>query len=434
MTVLLDERFPRTLYHLEPLLERGAPAGSRVEAWVFEGAAARRAAERHLHGRGVNAVLRCAYKPVVHFFLEEAHTDTLRRATIHYPVRQGAHPMRFRLEAYPLAMLPGVEVVFVPGADVPHYQIDLERRDGKTEGHRVFAPNRIRLDHLGEHVMAPSGWLRVTAPGEAAPQFDEPVTTGYETIYQRVMDAVRAYHWGAREPYFERLVIHAELTDVDERLWYGDECLSTCEALHEDLYFSILEYFKHRAGRPVDDRTTQPGQIVPDIRHGAESPSVRMTLEESSPVYAGGPAHAGHAEHLESAGGALALADVWNATAALEGQPIAAQSRQGRPVRGVFRPGRRPAIVVTSGQHANETTGVVGALRAARRLAADPGAAFAIIPVENPDGYALHRWLCEANPRYMHHAARYTALGDDLQSRTHEPWFEKGARLDAQRM
>jgi hypothetical protein len=34
----------------------------------------------------------------------------------------------------------------------------------------------------------------------------------------------------------------------------------------------------------------------------------------------------------------------------------------------------------------------------------------------------------------MHHAARYTALGDDIGSRTHEPWYEKAARLDAQRL
>jgi len=90
--------------------------------------------------------------------------------------------------------------------------------------------------------------------------------------------------------------------------------------------------------------------------------------------------------------------------------------------------------VVTAGQHANETSGVVGALRAARRLAAAPDAHFAVIPVENPDGYALHRQLCATHPRHMHHAARYTAFGDDLQSRTEEPWHEKAARLEACRL
>jgi len=449
MTVLLDGPLPRTLDDLLARIERDAAPGARVEAWLFEGSARRRASEQRLAGRGLTAVLRSAYKPLVHFFLEEADAGTLRRATIHYPVRAHAHDKRFRVEAYPLsALLRGVDVRFVEAADSPFYQVDLERRAGVdymlaggvsaggTETHRVFAPNRARDDHLGERVLAPTGWLRITAPGEEQPCVDEPIATEYETIFERVMEAVRAHAWGTREPYFEQLVIRAELPDVDERLAYGEECLSTCEALHEELYFSILEFFKHRAGRDVTDRTTQPGQIIPDIRQGAEMPRVRVSLE--APAAADAPrgvsGRADGAGGLESADGPLALADVWGETAVLEGQPISASSRQGRPVRGVYRPGRRPAMVVTAGQHANETTGVVGALRAARRLAADPGASFAVIPVENPDGYALHRRLCETNPRHMHHAARYTALGDDLQSRTHEPWYEKAARLEAQRV
>ena len=426
---------PGTLDRLFWRLGRDAAPGSHVEAWLFEGAARRRAAERQLGERDITAVLRSAYKPLVHFFLEEVDLGTLRRATIRYPVHERAHAKRFLLEAYPLAaLLRGIELRFAAGDDALHYQVDLESRAGGAEPRRVFAPNRVREDHLGERVLVPSGWLRITGPGEARPRVDEPIVTEYETIFQRVLDAVRAHEWGTCEPYFEQLVIHAEVPDVEQRLAYGDECLSTCEALHEDLYFSILEFFKHRAGRTITDRTTQPGQIVPDIRQGAETPRVRVTLETPRVPVVEAARGEPSARRLDSADGPLPLPDVWDATAALEGRPISAQSRQGRPVRGVYRPGRRPAIVVTAGQHANETTGPVGALRAAQRLAADPGAAFAVIPVENPDGYALHRWLCEANPRHMHHAARYTALGDDLQSRSHEPWYEKAARLEAQHL
>ncbi|MHB8732859.1 MAG: M14 family zinc carboxypeptidase [bacterium] len=431
MTVLLDEQVPRTLDRLLSRLEHDAAPGERVEAWLFEGAARRRAAERRLAERGVTAVLRSAYKPLVHFFLEEADAGTLRRATIRYPVLDGAHEKRFRLEAYPLAALyPGVDVRLLPAPGVSHYQVDLKRRGGGAETHRVFAPNRMREDHLGERVLAPAGWLRITRSGDDRPRIDEPIATEYETIFDRAMSAVRGHDWGTREPYFEQLVIAAEIPDVEEPLPYGEECFSTCEALHEELYFSILEFFKRRAGRPIDDRTTRPGQVVPDIRQGAEWPRVRVALETPAVE----THRAGSPVRLDSAAGPLALSEVWDAASALEGQPISARSRQGRPVRGVYRPGRRPAIVVTAGQHANEATGVVGALRAARRLAEDSGASFAVIPLENPDGYALHRRLCRANPKHMHHAARYTALGDDLQSRTHEPWDEKGARLEAQRM
>ena len=456
MTTLLDEHVPRTLDTLLSRLEHDAPAGSRVEAWLFEGASARREAERGLRGRGIEAVVRSAYKPLMHFFLEEIDTVGLRRATVHYPVRDDANEKRFRLEAYPLSpLLPGVDLRFAPGSAETEYRVELERRDGGMESRSVFVPNRIREDHLGERVLAPTGWLRVTGPEDARPRIDEPVVTEYEAIFERAMNAVRAHDWGTREPYFEQLVIRAEVPDAEQRLAFGEECLSTCEALHEELYFSILEFFKHRAGRPIDDRTTRPGQIVPDIRQGAASPRVRVTLETpaadegaaraaagaaalsrlpSRPFRRTSAAFAAPAVSLDAAAAPLAITEVWAATAALEGRPFSARSRQGRPVPWVYRPGRRPAVVVTGGQHANETTGVVAALRAARRLAADPGASFAVIPLENPDGYALHRRLCGANPRHMHHAARYTALGDDLGSRSSEPWYEKEARLEAQRL
>ena len=53
---------------------------------------------------------------------------------------------------------------------------------------------------------------------------------------------------------------------------------------------------------------------------------------------------------------------------------------------------------------------------------------FAISPLENPDGYALHHRLRSENAHHMHHAARYTALGDDVESRGDTPVFESVIR------
>jgi hypothetical protein len=446
VTVLLDERISRTLDGLVPRLLREAAPGARVEAWVFEGAPRRRAAERQLAAHGITAVVRNPYKILMHFFLEEVDIATLRRAVVRYPVCEQTHEKRFLLEAYPLAaMLPGVELHFIAGGNSFEYEVDLEHRTGTRHAARVFVPHCERADYLGERVVVSTGWLRITPPGGDEPSVDEPIATDFETMYERVMETARAHDWGTREPYFDQLVIRADIPDVDQRLPYGDECLSTAEALHEDLYFSILEFFKQRAGREITDRTAQPGQIVPDVRQGTESPHVRVSLERApqdpaSPPPAAGAATGGTDSEragdaaLDSAKAPLALEDVRRQTAALPGRQFGGRSRQGREVPGVYRTGRRPAVVITAGQHANETTGVVGALRAARRLAADPDASFAVIPLENPDGYALHRWLCQTNPRHMHHAARYTALGDDVGSRTHEPWYEKAARLEAQRL
>jgi hypothetical protein len=105
-------------------------------------------------------------------------------------------------------------------------------------------------------------------------------------------------------------------------------------------------------------------------------------------------------------------------------------SGQGRPVLATLIEGSGPGMLLSGGQHANETSGVVGALRAAQVLKAK-GRGFALIPQENPDGYAMHGKLRRHNPRHMHHGARFTGLGDDLEFRDHEPFGERAARLEA---
>ena len=56
-----------------------------------------------------------------------------------------------------------------------------------------------------------------------------------------------------------------------------------------------------------------------------------------------------------------------------------------------------------------------------------------MIAQENVDGYALHHRLRAQNPRHMHHAARFTALGDDIEARADDAPLERAARLEALR-
>ncbi|MFL6694835.1 MAG: peptidase M14, partial [Ramlibacter sp.] len=62
-TVLLETTFPRTLDAWVQRFEQLQWRGASVEGWLFEGAAARRAAEQRLRSAGVQATLRSAYKP-----------------------------------------------------------------------------------------------------------------------------------------------------------------------------------------------------------------------------------------------------------------------------------------------------------------------------------------------------------------------------------
>lgn len=425
MTLLLEASVPRTLHHLPHLLA-GAAAGGAVEAWLFEDEAPRRRMEATLAEKGIRARLRSAYKPLVHAFLEDFPREGLARVSIAYPVEEAADPLRFRLEAYPLAaLLGGAALAFVPGAPGLTYAVELAYDDGQVVRERVFAPNRLRPDAVGAPALSPCGWLRIA--GVEGPAVDRAIETEAETLFAAVMGAIAAHPWG-EEPLFDQLAIWARLPGIERDLPEAGEAISLAEALHEDLYFSAHAALACRPGRPAGARF-RPGQIVPEVVGSAGDEAViRM---ECRPYRRPRTETAGRDGPLGEAPAAPSLAGVEAELAALGGEAIEAVSVQGRRVAGRLLDGPSPAVLVTAGQHGNETSGVVGALRAAGRLKGK--VRLGLIPVENPDGYALHRHLCRRQPHHIHHAARFTALGDDVEARAGEPLWEAAARREALR-
>lgn len=430
-TTLLETSVQRTLLAWTERFERPEWRGATVEGWLFEGAAGRRGAEERLRAAGVHARFRSAYKPLLHFFLEEVDRSALAAVTVRHPAHPLALPGRFVMEAYPLAaLLEGCALSFEPGGERLDYEVALTFKDGTTRQATVYAPNREHVGCSGSMLLSPTGWLRVRRPGAAEPEIDTRHVTSYEVLFERMLAAVRGHAWPQRPPFFERLEVHLELHGMDEPLPVGHECVSTHEALHEDIYFSLLEVFQERARCAPGDRTLQPGQIVPDVRASGAAPRLRVTLREFAPV---------QDELLPAAAGQAPLdmletppphARIAAELARLHGQRFAARSRQGRAVEGLYHPGRGAPVLVSGGQHGNETSGIVGALRAAAALQ-QQGASFAVLPLENPDGYALQRELCAHHPHHMLHAARYSALGDDIEYRERPPLYERAARDEA---
>ncbi|GAA6119646.1 peptidase M14 [Acidovorax sp. FG27] len=432
-TVLLDTTVVRTLQDWLDRFTQPQWAGTHLEGWLFEDAATRQAAQDRLAAAGITARLHSAYKPLVHHFLAIGDRARLRHAVVRCPRVQPGAERRFALEAYPLAaLLPEGALRLELGdmCDEPaalHYEVQLHWQDGHAETHRVFAPNRRHADGIGQPQWSPTGWLRVgSAPG-TADLLDTPVLTDYEQLFAHVLHTVRGQPWGQREPYFERLDIRVHTPGLEYALPAAAERISTHEALHEDIYFSLLECFQQHSGRPPGDRRLQPGQIVPDVRAlpwPAGEPRVRIALRpfdtglqdaaawpDSDPPDA--PLH-----RLGQAPSPARIHQVLQALSALPGvERFAAPTRQGRTVHGLYLPGSDAPVFISAAQHANETSGVVGALRAAQALQRQPGAHFALIALENPDGYALHRELGAQHPHHMHHAARYSALGDDIEYR-----------------
>jgi hypothetical protein len=425
-TVLLETSVPRTLDAWLARVEAGNWRGARVEGWLFEGVAERRTAEGRLAAAGVQSTLRSAYKPLVHFFLEEVDTAGLASVTVRYPVHPDAAPQRFLLEAYPLAACwPACRMDFVAGGADLHYEVALSWRDGRTRHARVFAPNRTHVGTSGATLLSPTGWLRVQAASGATTDAAE--STDYEQLFAQVVDKLHRHPWPASEPFFERLDLRVDLPGFEQALPLAGETISTLEALHEDIYFSLLEIFQSRSGRAPGDRRLQPGQIVPDVRIGA--PRLRIALRGFDEGQAASPAP--DETPLDQLGRAPGAARIARELERLDGQRFDARSRQGRPVIGVYHPGRAAPVFISGGQHANETSGIVGALRAAQALQAQPDAHFALLPLENPDGYELLHELCAQHPAHMHHAARYSALGDDIEYRTRPPLHEREVRQQA---
>jgi hypothetical protein len=427
MTLVFEKGFERSL---DQLVARATP-GQSFEAWTFDDTKSRRAAEQALKEKGVTARIRSAYKPLLFAFLEEIDLAGVSAIEIRYPVHAGAPANRFRLEAYPLAALVGTAAIGFNARedDAFFYDVTLTR-DGMTETLKVLAPNRIHVDIVGETNVSPTGWFRLAGDG-AAEEPGERLETDYERLFEAAIQSVAGYDWGNQEPYFEELNIRVAFPAEDEPLAVGDEVVSLREALHEDFYFSLLEFFQKKSGRSLGDRGLKPGQIVPEIVPGNGEISARV---EVRPLTTGFLDRRDQA--IDTATEAPSASQLGDLLGGIGGEEFQARSRSGRVLSARYVKGSDAPVMISGGQHPNETTGIVGAIRAARSLVQRPNAHFTISPLENPDGYALHQRLCVDNPRHMHHAARYTALGDDLEYRTREnagPHVnEKEIRLHAQ--
>lgn len=445
MSVLLDRSFPRSLDALVATFSTPAYQGAQLEAWLFEGADARRAAEVQLAGHGVRATIRSAYKPVLHAFLEEIDRDGLVSVTMQYPRHDHATPNRFLLESYPLqSMFADIAWTVQPGP-VEHedgalrYQLVLYYADGRVDTRDVLAPNVRCVDHIGQAQISPAGWVRVSNCTDEA-DIDQAWPTEVEGVFEAVVRAVQTHPWGNDEPFFEQMEIRVDMPGMEFMLGYGQEQVSTFEAMHEDLYFALLEVFQQHSGRPVGNRGMQPGQIVPDVRRKDGDAHVRI---EVGPYRAVEPmavdplvssdaaAFAASRDPFATLDAPLSEMRIAEAIQRIRGERFSVHSRQGRVVQAVYRKGSGPSVLISAAQHANETSGPVGVLRAVQQLDAREDAHFTLIALENPDGYAMHQRLIKEHPQHMHHAARYSALGDDLAYREKAPWYETGARRDA---
>ena len=394
---------------------------------------ARRAAQLELAKGGRTLCIHSAYKVLLHSVLEQHLFDEVDSVRIGYPLVEDDEPLRFRLECYPLLELfPDIDITFLPvsysGKGLPAYKLTTRTLHSETE-YVVEVPVRWKAHPCGRRLLVATGWMK-SCDGESAP-----MQTEFEQLYDDIcsylqslpLKPLRAME--PQGPFFDQLEIRVIGPFEDETLPVGHEAVSLAEALHEEIYFTAIEIFQKRLGVPALSRDLKPGQIVPYIGKG-DGMSLSITATDAQididRDQAGCPT-------LSQATHWLFPSQVRAHLQCLDGQAIKAISRQGRIVEGrVIEVSGLPdsaMLAISAAQHANESSGVVGALRAALELQRAGGISFSVCPVENVDGYALYHTLCLQNANHMHHAARYTAGGNDLSHGGGE--FESGIRKEA---
>lgn len=273
---------------------------------------------------------------------------------------------------------------------------------------------------MGEETLSPAGWINIkNAQNELVK--DESLQTDFESIFDEVMLAIGQHEWKTLP--FEELNISVSGPFIDEPIAYGHECISLAEGLHEDLYFSIQEWFKYRGQIAPNDRSFQFGQVLPFIQYQENVYTIDVRLQSFNSSEVEIPS-----QNLNLASQAIGLTQVREELALLGGERIVAKSVSGRTIQASYKNGSDFPVFISGAQHANETTGVVGSLRAAHKLNRDEKSHFVISPVENPDGYEAFHRLRSINPKHMNHAARYSALGNDIDTHSNEWPFEKELR------
>lgn len=308
----------------------------------------------------------------------------------------------------------------------------------------------------GKKCYPTTGFLRLTADGAVVREKTMP--TDRERFWKFFTDEVmnqlpkilpvKEKDRGYRYPLFNRMVINLQMSEEERELGIGEERHSSLEALHEDLYFDTLDYFRAYGLRENGSPMTTVGGIqpflkaVPGIRPEVSVRIYSWKLSEACPART--KVLTFSSEKREPVSCVLSregrrysvLSDQWLKKISVSVSGISRPdikvwlggiSYEGRPIPVVelYSPtdaqfisphklsSYKPTIMVEARHHANEVSSTPAIIDLINRLDASllKKVNLVVLPVANPDGAALHAALAKDNPKWKHHAARFNAVG-----------------------
>jgi hypothetical protein len=163
------------------------------------------------------------------------------------------------------------------------YAVTAWDRDGTRVYRAGFTPRVSRLPYLPGYpeagwVHPSTGGIRLTQSGRVL--VDESLPTDRERFWRFFQESILpalengmtdriADGGGLPTAFWEEAAIDVRIPETDERLGIGEERIAPLEALHEDLYFVLLDHFRlfaEKHGLPVE---SQFGRILPRVSAAA---------------------------------------------------------------------------------------------------------------------------------------------------------------------
>lgn len=237
------------------------------------------------------------------YLLNERGDDTFEdESTPNYGVHQDDPqkffdiPTRWLQELFPVDELLAERlhlsvdaVTFVREDDLgATYQIDCIGEDGTVLHTDRFDVKYVEKKYMEKYPQigkthVTTGWLNAEINGETV--LDERVVTDPEKVWSvleyEIIPKLETYvtcRYGLEglveaQPLFHRLQINIQMSEPDRDLGYRQERISTAEAMQEDIYFYLLDWFKTYGERECGKELDNVGLIMPEpeIRCGAET-------------------------------------------------------------------------------------------------------------------------------------------------------------------
>jgi len=232
--------------------------------------------------------VRHAFRPALHWLLEEV-APAAPAAAVALRIRVGRQPEAFGAadrwvrELYPVAELieaaqPGlrVEIELTPEDPVtPTYVAAFLAADGAVLGALTLEPPVEQSPHPGGgHALVTTAGARIWRGGRAVATATVPTDAAafWTWFAGEVLPAVMEGIEPGASPLLHEIAVVAELSEPDDLLPLDHETDSVVEALHEDVYFGVLE----AADAVLDTRVARrasPGRILPFFHERAGAPT-----------------------------------------------------------------------------------------------------------------------------------------------------------------